>query len=505
MKSNNLIHNYYLDCQALFFEAKKKFIQNQKSEAKNLLEECLKNSDSRFEYICQAIILLCYTYQELCIYNDTFTKFIKILPKIIADKFKNNIYTYSDPYPLSCLAISQDIIKQVSIQKALNYKGLIQNTLIMNKNKSTQKKDVRKIRIGYISFDFNLHSIGLQISEIINNHDNTKFDVYCYYLNNKYDYITDIIKTNSNYFKSLYEYNDFDSATIIANDQLDLLIDLGGYTKGARPQILAYHPAKYSCHYLGSMTTTGGLVDHFILDGYIADDKINHDFTENINMLKCSIFALKNKYNSKPSISKSELKIPNDKFIFACFTQPYRLDINSLNCFFQILNQVHSSVLWLYDMPIATKNNLINLAEKFNVKKNRFIFLEDNKLTNSFAHAYADLILDTLITSNATTSLLAIMAEVPVITLKGSSSQARSASSILYYSNLHECVTYSRQEYINLAIEIANNDELLKKIKLKISKNKNTLSIFNPKNLCHELEICYRSIISTGEKSDFCR
>tara|TARA_B100001173_G_C15675761_1_gene415633 strand:- start:25 stop:561 length:537 start_codon:yes stop_codon:yes gene_type:complete len=163
----------------------------------------------------------------------------------------------------------------------------------------------------------------------------------------------------------------------------------------------------------------------------------------------------------------------------------------------EILSKVDNSVLWLFEGEKLVVKNLKSEAEKRGVNSNRLIFAKFKPSPEHLArHRLADLFIDTFPYTAHTTCSDALYAGLPVLTLKGKSFVSRVAASLLSAIDLNDMVMSTKNEFKNKAIELAKNPELLKKIKIKLEKNKFSKPLFNSKVYTKNIEKVYIDINS---------
>ncbi len=127
----------------------------------------------------------------------------------------------------------------------------------------------RRIRIGYVSADFRVHSVGYFIEPLIAAHDPAAVEVFCYSGVNQPDAVTARIQTHAHTWRRVRELNDGDLAQMIRRDRIDILIDLAGHTGGGRLMTFAAKPAPIQVSYLGYPDTTGlSAMDYRITDSW---------------------------------------------------------------------------------------------------------------------------------------------------------------------------------------------------------------------------------------------
>jgi predicted O-linked N-acetylglucosamine transferase (SPINDLY family) len=214
-------------------------------------------------------------------------------------------------------------------------------------------------------------------------------------------------------------------------------------------------------------------------------------------------FQVNDSKETPPEIifSRSELGLPKDGFVFCCFNNTYKITPSVFNSWARILEKVKDSVLMIYVNNEFSQNNLIKEIVKRGIDPARLIF-GDNLPRPEYLARYrvADLFLDTSPYNAGTTASDALRMGLPVLTLKGKSFNSREASGVISALNLPELITYSREEYESLAVEIARNPKKLQKIKEKLNENLKTAPLYDTPLFTKNLELAFKKMYQRHHK-----
>ncbi len=357
-----------------------------------------------------------------------------------------------------------------------------------------------KINIGYLSADFRLHPLAFLITELIENHDRSRFNIHAYSYGKEDE--TPVRKRLIEAFDSFVDIramNDFEAATKINADQIDILVDLTGFTQSSRTGIVALKPASIHINWLGYPGTMGAfnhndndaLFDYLIADETIAPNPT--DFYEKLLYLPCYQPNTKRAFST--TTNKAAHHLPENSFVFCCFNQTFKITADVFAVWMRLLKKVPDSVLWLLDCNQWAKENLRKEAVSAGIDQNRLIFAPR---THSDAHLerqrHADLFLDTTPYNAHTTASDIIWAGVPIVTWMGDTFPARVAASLLKQVGLSELICDSLSAYEQKALAIANNRSKLNELKTTISKAKTESNLFNAQQFAQQLEEQYESV-----------
>ena len=356
-----------------------------------------------------------------------------------------------------------------------------------------------KIRLGYVSADLRTHAVAYLMAELFELHDKERFSVTAFSLGR--DDNSDIrrrLVSSFDRFIDCYTLSDFDVAHAIADSEIDILVDLMGFTQDAHTNIFAYRPAPIQVNYLGYPGTIGAsFIDYIIGDKTLftlADAAV---YSEKLVQLPDSYQPNDRKRQiSTKAFTRREAGLPDNKFVFCCFNNSYKISPQTFGCWMRILKCVEGSVLWLRAENQTAIANLKTEAQTRGIESARLVFANRvPQLSDHLARLrLADLFLDTLPFNAHTTASDALWAGLPVLTQIGSTFAGRVAASVLKAINLPELITHSPEEYEALAIELALNKEKLRRIQEKLARNRLTTPLFDTPLYTKHLEAAYEAM-----------
>jgi len=354
-----------------------------------------------------------------------------------------------------------------------------------------------KIRVGYFSMDFCEHPVSHLIADLIECHDRSKFEIYGFSFGaNTGDPIRKRLESAFDKFLEVRSLSDGDIARLARDHEIDIAIDLGGYTHNSRPAIFAHRAAPIQINYLGYPGTMGSTHwDYFIGDRVtVSDDNLEH-FSE-------KVIFLPNSFQANPSqrpfgaeaSSRTAYGLPERGFVFCCMNNTWKLTPECLIRWARILRGVPASVLWVYVDATPARHRLEEAFEQLGVDSNRLVF--SNRVTREVyfeQYQFADLFLDTFPYNAGTTASDALWMGLPVLTLAGRSFAGRMAASLLQAVGLPELITHTAEDYESLAIELANNPEKMAALKAKLAENRPSHPLFNTPLFARHIESAYRA------------
>jgi protein O-GlcNAc transferase len=356
----------------------------------------------------------------------------------------------------------------------------------------------KKIVIGYLSNNFRNHPTGHLMSGMFRHHNRDDFDIFCYSFgeNDQSDFRKQI-QRDCDRFVEIGMFSHFEAAKRIHDDQVNILVDLVGFTQGHRLNIAAMRPAPIQVRWLGQAGTTGAdFFDYIIMDSIVAPQNHASFYSEQlVHMPHCYQVNNRNQIISNKNWRKENLGLPIDAFVFCCFCSGYKLDPTMFDCWMRILKKVSHAVLWLIGGNITAENNLKKRAQSRGVSTARLLFAPQLPKDEHLARLrFADLALDTRIVNGAATTSDALWAGVPVLTLQGGHFASRMSSSILTAVGLPELITYDIETYETLAVHLTQNPAKLRTIKTILAKNRLAEPLFDTARFVVNLESAYKKM-----------
>ena len=360
-----------------------------------------------------------------------------------------------------------------------------------------QKKSTNKIKLGYFSGDFWEHPVSYLTAELFKLHDRNKFEVIGFSFHKKNESkMRNQLMSVFDRFIDLNEMSDIDIAKLAREMNIDIAIDLSGETENGRSGVFAHRVAPIQINYIGFLGSSGSsYYDYLISDKMITPKELQKFFTEKIIYLPSFQVNQYNNNEVKIGIGRSEYNLPKDKFVYCCFNNNYKILPNVFDNWMKILKLVPDSVLFLYLELDEGLNNLRKEVESRGVDFERIIIAKKVNRENYFSRFLnCDLFLDTLPYNAGATAADALWAGLPLLTQIGNSFSGRVASSLLQAIDLPELITYTPDEYVAKAIELAKYPNKLQEIKMKLSKNKFSSLLFDNVKFTRHLEMAYYKI-----------
>jgi len=292
--------------------------------------------------------------------------------------------------------------------------------------------------------------------------------------------------------------NDVDVASLLHEMEIDIAVDLMGFTGECRPGIFAHRPAPVQVNYLGFPGTMGaGYMDYIIADKIVIPDESRRCFSESIAYLPDTYLPTDaSRRIAEPTPTRSEAGLPDRGFVFCSFNNSYKFSPEIFGIWMRLLRGVNGSVLWLPQANEDATRNLCREAELRGIDEKRLVFAPFLPLAEAHLARLrlADLFLDTRTYNAHTTAADALWAGVPVLTFPAKSFGGRVAASLLRAVGLPEMIASSLNEYESIALNLARDPAALAALKAKLAHNRDTQPLFDTAVFTRNLEAAYATI-----------
>jgi predicted O-linked N-acetylglucosamine transferase (SPINDLY family) len=466
--------------------AKLLFLERRYVEADSIYQNSLRYAKNQPDFNNSI-----FTHLHLCYWDK-----LKINLEKLATYFEvSNVYTCN---PFAILSFTNfnglDSKKASYLLADKEYKNKLAKTPLTTKITHSHKK----LRIGYLSADFHTHATVYLMAGVLENRNTENFDVYLYsYGIEAKDNSRSRVEKACEVFRNICELSDDEAAQQIVADEIDILVDLKGYTAGSRLGIQALRPAPIVVSWLGYPATLGHerLADYIIGDATVTPLKHAEHFSETLALMPHCYQPNDNTRPIGACPTRAEAGLPENTFVFSTFNQAYKITPEMFDIWCKLLIAAPNSVLWILEPIEVAQENLRREMTARGVNSSRLIFAPKMEQTAHLGRLQlVDLAVDTFPYTSHTTASDALWAGVPLVTKMGKTFASRVAASILRTMDLAELVTTNDDDYFNVALNLAQNPEKLAAIKQKIVTQKLISPLFDTEKFARDLEQLYQTI-----------
>jgi len=355
-----------------------------------------------------------------------------------------------------------------------------------------------RIRIAYLSADFREHPVSFLITGMLECHDTSRFEVTAISLGpDDNSEIRQRLKALE-HFIDAGALNDEQIVDLARSMEVDILVDLMGFTTDSRTGILAQRAAPIQVNYLGYAGTMGApFMDYILADRFVIPEEQRGCYSEKVVYLPNSFMANDSRRKkSEHAPRRLECNLPETGFVFCSFNNSFKIQPKIFDIWMRVLRQIDDSVLWLSSTNEIAIHNLRREAKDRGVDPSRLVFAERVPLNEDHLarHELADLFLDTLPYNAHTSASDALWAGLPVLTCQGDTFAGNVAASLLTALDLPELVAATPEVYERMAIDLATHPEKLTVIKRKLAENRLTAPLFDTQLFTRHIEAAYTAM-----------
>ena len=353
-----------------------------------------------------------------------------------------------------------------------------------------------KIRVAYLSADFNGHAVATLLAGVCEQHDKSRFETTAIsYVDSDGSAMRRRLERAFDRGIDVAGKSDQEVASAIRRLEIDVAVDLMGFTGECRPGILALRPAPLQINFLGFPGTMGSnAFDYIIADPIVIPEEHKQHYSESVVHLPDSYLpadSVRRIAARKPT--RAEAGLPDEGFVFCSFNASYKFSPEIFEVWMRLLRAVERSVLWLPQMNATAVRNLRAEAARRGVSERRLVFApflreDEDHLARL---GLADLFLDTLPYNAHSTAVDALWAGVPVLTMCGNAFAGRVASSALTAAGLSDLITMTLEDYEVLALRLAREPQTLAALRARLEHNRNTSALFDTVRYTRNLEAAY--------------
>jgi predicted O-linked N-acetylglucosamine transferase (SPINDLY family) len=353
-----------------------------------------------------------------------------------------------------------------------------------------------RIRVAYISADFRTHPVSYLLAGVLERHDRRHFEITALSLRPAEDSVMGKrVRDAVDSFVDVSLQPDPEVAESIRRLEIDILVDLQGYTLWNRAAILAHRAAPLQVNYLGFPATMGaGYMDYIVADEEVIPAGAEGAYTEQVVRLpQCYLPFDDRQAISERSVTRAEAGLPAHGLVFCAFNNHYKINPAVFDVWMSLLRSTPGSVLWLRSAGPGPTANLRREAAARGVTPERLVFAEQVALLADHLARLrlADLFLDTLPYNAHATAAHALWAGVPVLTCRGSAFASRVGASLLRATGLDDLIADDLEEYGTLATRLAASPRALAETRARLARNRSSCRLFDTPSYCRALESAY--------------
>jgi predicted O-linked N-acetylglucosamine transferase (SPINDLY family) len=406
----------------------------------------------------------------------------------------------ANPFPL--VAFNDD----VSVQKqsaCLWIKNECPSKNVLPAIDKKKRTNGQKIRVGYYSADLYTHATALLMTGVWESHDRERFEWVAFNFGPvKEDPLSLRVRKAFDQFVDVRGYGDRVVAQLSREMEIDIAIDLKGFTQEARTGIFAERAAPIQVNYLGFPGTMGAnYIDYIIADKVIIPDELKKYYTESVVRLP---YCYQTNDNQRPISDQVPTRqsqgLPENGRVLCSFNNNYKITPQVFDIWMRVLAQFPDCVLWLLqDNPKAAENLRLE-ANRRGIDSARLVFAPRMDNPDHLArHRLADLFIDTFPCNAHTTASDALWAGLPMVSCAGETFASRVAASLLICLDMSDCVTYDLVSYEHKIVSLLQEPHSLKALSERVSKGRTDSPLFDTLSTARHLEAAYAQMMAYYE------
>ncbi len=400
-------------------------------------------------------------------------------------------------FTLNCLPNStQDEIYNESLQWENKHgEGFLTDEPVYTNTREPE----RRLRIGYLSPDFRSHSVAYFFEPVLQTHNKDTVEIFCYANVIKPDFVTGRIQTAADHWLSIVGKNDAEVVELIRQDRIDILVDLAGHSAKNRLLVFARKPAPIQVSWLGYPNTTGLRSIDYRLTDAIADPVGDADRLHSEQLVRLQHgFLCYQPDESAPDVSTPPF-VDRGYITFGSFNNLVKVSLEVVQVWSEILRAVPGSLLVLKCKQLTdeeTKARYLEMFGKQGIASERIKLSGWLPKKESHLELYngMDIALDPFPYNGTTTTCEALWMGVPVVTLLGNRHSGRVGASIMNHVDLPELVAGSIENYAEMAIELANDQDRLGTMRSGLRQHMHDSEIMNKQIFTRSLEKTYQQM-----------
>ncbi len=456
--------------------------------------ECLRTVVALAPDYLEARARLCFERRQVCDWEGLDDDIASITELLLSND--PNQARHTAAFSLLSLPIAPDLLRRAAAAEARARAGQAKPLPIPLPMVAAAAAPSRW-RIGMLSFDFRDHPVSQLLVEVLEQIDRSRFELFLYsYGPDDASALRARVARAADHFVDLRGTSDLQAAQRIRDDGVVLLFDLMGFTRGARPAILAHRPAPVQVGMLGFPGSTGaGYLDYLVGDEVVTPLVLADLYSEKLAQLPRCVLPngrwrpLPQPGSRVPAATRQGCGLPEDAFVMCAFNQAYKILPPVFDAWCEVMRALPRAVLWLNESNQQLRHNVLQQAARRGIDPQRVHFAQRVSYEEHFSRlALADVLVDTWPYNGHTTVADALWAGVPVVTLSGNGYASRVAASVLDAAGLGELAFMQVEDYVAAILALGQDADLLAGYKRHLQAHRLTAPLFDARGYAGDLE-----------------
>jgi predicted O-linked N-acetylglucosamine transferase (SPINDLY family) len=393
------------------------------------------------------------------------------------------------------MQVCQHQVRQVGAESIQQYQQAIAT-------RRTQVHSTQRLKIGYLSHCLGRHSVGWLARWLLQHHDRDQFQIHGYFLQE--------FPNDGLHQWYLHQVDracrmgvDCKRGTLalaeqIADDEIDILVDLDSATAYTTVDLFTLKPAPIQVTWLGWDAMGLDTIDYFLADPYVLPDTAQDHYVEKIWRLPQTYLAVDGFEVGVPSLRRQDLDIPSDAVIFLSAQSSYKRHPHTTQLQLEIIKQVPNSYFLIKGLgkEASIQAFFLDMAEQVGVPRDRLRFLPTvgSEEVHRANLAIADVVLDTFPYNGATTTMETLWMGIPLVTQVGQQFASRNSYTMLQNAGIEEGIAWNATEYVEWGVRLGRDAALRRRVAEKLGRSRQTAPLWNAKAFTRDVEAAYQQM-----------
>jgi protein O-GlcNAc transferase len=360
-----------------------------------------------------------------------------------------------------------------------------------------------RIRLGYLCGEFRAQATMYLAAGLFEHHDRARFEVFGFDSSREDGSATRRRVIDAfDRFVPIQALSDREAAQLVADQEIDILVNLNGYFGALRMGVFARRPALLQVNYLGFPGSLGAdYIDYILADADVIPAGEERFYSEKVVRLP-GCYQINDGSRSRPAPdTRAAHGLKDGDFVFCHFNSSYKITPEMFALWLRLLGSVPSSVLWLLESNALLAANLRSEAVRAGLDPARLVFAAPMEHSAHLSRlALGDVFLDSLPCNAHTTASDALWAGLPLITCRGEAFAGRVAASLLRAAGLPELITHDLEEYESLALRLASDRALLRSCRNRLTGDPVRPALFDTARTTRQIEAGYEKMMARWAK-----
>lgn len=363
-----------------------------------------------------------------------------------------------------------------------------------------------RIRVGYLSPNFYQHSVAYFFESLIANHNQNRFEIFCYSDVTNEDEVTERIRSYASTWRDTAKFTDTELVRQISDDRIHILVDLAGHTTNNRLMVMMQKPAPIQIQYIGYLFSTGiDRIDYWMTDAWTDPPGLSDEVSAETIIRLPRGYLCYQPNKQAPDVSQAPWE-KNSYITFGSFNHVSKISDMAFELWVEVLLANPDTHLVLKNesfLDEPTRKEWLDRFGKKGIGRNRVRLLGITKSVVEHLGLYSriDIGLDTMPYNGTTTTCEALWQGVPVITLPGNTHCGRQGISLLSQVGLYDLIAHSRDNFLSIASKLVDSPEKISEIRRNLRCKMAASSLCDGKSIAIEVESAFRDIYDKWHKN----